>query len=173
MNHHDLYPITTRLEENNISYALGGSGMLYYLNLIDTVNDWDLIVECPKEKLLEAIHEFDWVEGRSGDYPFASQYRISISSIHIDFIGYFALHTEKGIFRLPLENIGKWDGINISSPEIWYVAYSLMKRENKANIIMEYLINNIENVNIDILKELISNKELNEEIKQDLIQLIR
>ncbi|WP_373232233.1 hypothetical protein [Cohnella sp.] len=172
MNHHDLIPIITRLEENNISYSLGGSGLLYSLRLIDTVNDWDITIECPKEKLLEAINEFDWVEGRSGDYPFASQYRINLPSINVEFIGYFAFHTEKGIFHLPMKNVGKWDNINLSSPEIWYVAYSLMKRQRKAELILEYLRNNVEKVNSDILRELLNKTELSEEIKQNLSQLI-
>lgn len=141
--------------------------------LIDTVNDWDIAVECPKEKLIEAIHDFDWKEEGSGDYPFASRYRISISSMKIDFIGYFALFSDKGVIRLPVRNIGTWDGINISSPEIWYVAYSLMKRERKAKLILEHLRNNNECTHSEILEELINNAELCEEIRQNLIPLIQ
>lgn len=72
MNHHVLFSIIKRLEENNILYSLGGSGLLYYLGLVDSVNDWDLTVECTKDNLIKAIDGYDWVEHRSGDYPFAN-----------------------------------------------------------------------------------------------------
>lgn len=139
MDHLELIPVVKSLEAHRISYALGGSGMLAYLRLTDTVHDWDLMVECPKSKLIEAIQGYEWIELSCGGYPFASQYRISIPSLYIEFIGYFALRTENGIVRLPVRSLAKWDGIRISDPEIWYVAYRLMNRESKASLLRDYL----------------------------------
>ncbi|MEK4436140.1 MULTISPECIES: hypothetical protein [Paenibacillus] len=172
MNYQVLLPLIKRLEENNIPYALGGSGLLHYLGLIDFVNDWDIVVECPKHLLFSIINEYDFTEQESGDYPFASQYRISIESLKIDFIGYFALYSDDTIINLPVHSMGKWDIINVSSPELWYVAYYLMNRKSKANIILKYLNSSKEKLNINLIEELIKIHGLNEDIKRELNLLI-
>lgn len=172
MDYKEILPIIKRLEDNNISYSLGGSGLLYYLKLIDIVNDWDLAVECPKDLLLKAIAGYDWIEQSSGDFPFASNYRISINSLKIDIIGYFALQTEGGVLNLPVSHFDKWDRIKISSPEIWYVAYSLMNRKTKAGLLLNYLKNNKSKVNRNIIVDFINTKSLNDEIREELKKLI-
>ncbi|MGZ7440438.1 hypothetical protein [Paenibacillus sp. TH7-28] len=77
MRNHELFPVIERLEKCNITYSLGGSALLYYLKLVDAINDWDITVDCAKETLIEAIQDYDWVDQKSGDHPFASQYRIN------------------------------------------------------------------------------------------------
>ncbi len=173
MNHQVLLPIIRLLEKNKITYALGGSGLLYYLKLIDSVNDWDITVECPKDTLVSAINGYDWVEQWSGDHPFASQYRLSIDSLNIDFIGSFAFHSEDEVLKLPVSIIGDWDGIKISSLEVWYVAYSLMGRQEKANLIMSYLKTNKEMVNDSLISDLTEKNGLKNEIRQELRLLIQ
>lgn len=133
--------ICDKLKKNRIPYALGGSGLLYYLGLIDKVNDWDLMVECSKEELLPVLEGLQWKEEKSGDFPFASQYRIHVPELNIDFIGSFALDSGKEIVRFPLDSCGEWDGVRVSCPEIWYVAYQMMGRESKAELLREYLKN--------------------------------
>ncbi|WP_435921099.1 hypothetical protein [Paenibacillus sp. DYY-L-2] len=78
MDPKEILPIFGRLEENSIPYALGGSGLLYYLNLMDSANDWDITVDCPKDKLIKAIGGYEWEERSTGDFPFASKYRLSV-----------------------------------------------------------------------------------------------
>lgn len=95
MTYEAIIPILNRLEENNIAYALGGSGLLYFLGLTDSIHDWDITVECPKDTLIKAIRGYDWVDQRSGDSPFASEYRLSINALHIDFIGNFACYSNE------------------------------------------------------------------------------
>ncbi|NEU26158.1 hypothetical protein G3M74_08515 [Paenibacillus polymyxa] len=97
----EILPIIRRFEENKLTYSLGGSGLLYYLNLTDVVNDWDIMVECPKDILFKAIDGYDWIELNSGDYPFASKYRIQITSLKIDIMGGFAFYTEGEVVHLP------------------------------------------------------------------------
>lgn len=168
MRPHELFPIIERLEKCNITYSLGGSAVLYDLKLVDAVNDWDLTVDCAKETLIEAIQDYDWAEQKSGDPPFASQYRIKIDSLNIEFIGYFALHTDHGVLRLPVSHLGTWDGIPLSSPEIWYVAYYLMNRKTKANLLLNYLKENRSTVNAALIRQLINTKMLNDELAQEL-----
>ena len=69
INPQEILPVVQRLEANNIAYSLGGSAMLCFLGLVDSVNDWDLMVDCPKFKLIEAIAGYEWIEKESGDKP--------------------------------------------------------------------------------------------------------
>lgn len=38
----ELMPIVNQLKKHDFAYALGGSGLLFCLDRIDSVNDWDL-----------------------------------------------------------------------------------------------------------------------------------
>lgn len=167
-----IIPIIRKLEENNIMYSLGGSGLLYYLNLVESINDWDITVDCSKEELLKALNGHDCLELESGDYPFASQYRLSVETQHIDFIGGFALHAEKGILQLPLERLGEWNGIHMASPEVWYVAYYLMGRQSKADLLLHYLQNNACTINYSLIEDLLKSTSLGHELRQSLISLV-
>jgi hypothetical protein len=178
----DLVRITDELKESGISYVLGGSGLLHALGLVEQVNDWDLLVECPKEKLLRVIHEYSWQEQSSGDGLFASEYRIQVVPLSIDFIGYFALRSTKGIVKLPLEkgdgegkenrngHSGSWHGIPLSAPETWYVAYTMMGRESKAELLYNYLKDT--NRNEELIRKLVRNEMMEESIKENLLQLL-
>ncbi|MGP0576863.1 hypothetical protein ACTP13_07580 [Paenibacillus peoriae] len=175
IDHQDILPIIRRFEEDEITYSLGGSGLLYYFNLTDLVNDWDLMVECPKDTLLKAIDGYDWIEQDSGDYPFASKYRIHITSLRIDIIGGFAFYAEGEVVHLPTSHIRnrEWDGIKVSSPEIWYVAYYLMGREEKSNLILGYLKTHKEIVDKHLIRDILKKNGLNDEIREELSKLIQ
>lgn len=167
LNHQILYPIIRRLEEHHIPYSLGGSGLMVALNLVDAVQDWDMTVDCSKDTLIQAIEGIDWIEQRSGDRPFASGYRISIPSLSIDFIGNFALYSGEQIVYLPVHTSGMWEGIRLSSPEIY-----LMGRREKADLLLKYMQTNREMINVALLDELLTNKEMDDELRQGLERLI-
>ncbi len=163
-----LIPLIESLEKNKISYNLGGSALLYSMKLTDQVNDWDVLVDCPKDHLLRSIEAFPWIEEHSGDPPFASQYRICIPDINVDLIGGFALHTETGIFRVPLVDSRSWNGVRLSSPELWFVAYSLMQRKAKADLLLKYLKSGGAAPNRELLQRLIREQAIPDFIKADL-----
>ncbi|BFT71831.1 hypothetical protein [Paenibacillus sp. P36] len=167
-----LVRITDKLTELGIPYALGGSGLLHALGLVEQMNDWDLLVECPKEKLTEAIQGYSWQEQTSGEGLFASEYRIQVVPLSIDFIGYFAMRSMKGIVKLPLgkREGSSWQGIPLSAPETWYVAYKMMGREPKAELLYNYLKN--KDRNEEIITELARNEMMDESIKADLLRLL-
>lgn len=136
-----IHSITDRLDKASIPYASGGSGLLYSLGLTDQVRDWDLTTDAPIEAVTDALQGIAWTRAVSGDYPFASSYRLSIPSdmLPIDLIGGFAIHSETGLCRLPSYSSGVWEQIRMGSPEVWAVAYSLMNREEKAQKLLAYL----------------------------------
>lgn len=178
----DLVRMTDKLKESGISYALGGSGLLHALGLVEQVNDWDLLVECSKEKLLKVIEGYSWQEQSSGDGLFASEYRIQVVPISIDFIGYFALRSTKGIVKLPIDKghgegkrnregyKGSWQGIPLSTPETWYVAYKMMGRESKAELLYNYLKHTDRDE--ESIMKLVRNEMMEESIKECLLHLL-
>lgn len=172
MDPKEILPIIERLEENRIPYALGGSGLLYYLNLMNNANDWDITVDCSKDKLIKAIGGYEWEERKTGDFPFASKYRLNVASLKIDFIGYFAIHAEEKVVKLPVRRYRKWENIHLSSPEIWYVAYDLMGRKEKADLILNYLNTNKEVANTEVIHDLIKQLGQTNKLAQELKKLI-
>ncbi|WP_036746753.1 hypothetical protein [Paenibacillus sp. UNC451MF] len=133
--------ITGRLDAANIHYASGGSGLLYSLGLSDHFRDWDITTDAPFEVIADALQGIPWTDSPSGDYPFASSYRISIphDTLPIDLFGGFAIHTESGVCRLHSYSTTVWEQIRMGSPLVWAIAYSLMNRQDKALKLFDYL----------------------------------
>lgn len=138
-----------QLEALGISYALGGSALLLSLDLGAQVRDWDITTDAPLEVISEALTKsgYSWEALPSGDGPYASQYRLSLSlavdseedSVPIDLIGSFAIRSESGLCRLPCHAAFEWEGLKMASPEIWAAAYALMGRQAKAELLYGYL----------------------------------
>ncbi|MDF2961381.1 MAG: hypothetical protein K0S39_3116 [Paenibacillus sp.] len=145
-----------QLDKAGIRYASGGSGLLYSLGLTDEVRDWDLTTDAAYEEIEAALQGWVWAVSTSGDYPFASSFRMTIADerLPIDLIGRFAIHSEKGICRMPAISPFEWQRIRMGSPEVWAVAYALMDRNAKANKLFTYLQDH--GANRDTLQRLLS-----------------
>ncbi|CAG7647215.1 hypothetical protein PAESOLCIP111_05340 [Paenibacillus solanacearum] len=133
--------VVEKLEQNRIDYALGGSGLLHSLGLTDVVRDWDLMTDAPKHRVLEALQHFEVTEIISGDYPFASEYKLLIhdKDPQVEITGRFSIYSSKGLCRIPAAAVSRWNGIHVGSPEAWYAAYALMNRKEKAELLLSYL----------------------------------
>ncbi|QBS37619.1 hypothetical protein E1B22_07260 [Thermaerobacter sp. FW80] len=57
----------------------------------------------------------------------------------MDLIGGFAIRTDGGICRLPALEGGTRQGVPTASPEVWLVAYRLMNRHDRADLLAGYL----------------------------------
>jgi hypothetical protein len=142
--HPDIAPllaVTQALTAAGIESALGGSGLLHSLGLIAEVRDWDLTTEASLEQVQRALAAFplDFPEHAGGRY--ATGYRIAICAggVDIDLMGTFAVRTAAGVCHLPTLTCGMWQGVPVGSPEVWAVAYRLMERHPKADLLSEYL----------------------------------
>ncbi|ULL13261.1 hypothetical protein DVH26_01455 [Paenibacillus sp. H1-7] len=133
--------VAALLEAEGIHYASGGSGLLYSLGLVSHVRDWDLTTDAPLEAVTAALQDIPYALVPSGDYPFASAYRLSAQddALPLDIIGGFAIHSEHGICRLPSHSPFIWENIRMGSPEVWAVAYGLMNRIEKSQLLFAYL----------------------------------
>ncbi|CAG7639082.1 hypothetical protein ACFQI7_08455 [Paenibacillus allorhizosphaerae] len=137
----NLAVVIEKLEQFHLEYSLGGSGLLHSLGLTGIVRDWDIMTEAPKDRVLEALQNFEVKEIISGDYPFASEYKLLIhdDDPQLEITGRFSIYTRKGLCRIPSLPVSRWNGIHVGSPEAWYVAYALMNRKEKAKLLLSYL----------------------------------
>jgi hypothetical protein len=137
----NLVAVTQTLDQSGIRYSLGGSGLMLSLGLSDTVGDWDVMVDAPKDQVMKALQHEQVAEIMSGDYPFGTDYKLVVQSDapQVEIIGGLSIYTDEGLCRLPSIPSAMWNGIQVGSPEVWYVAYALMNRSAKAAILLSYL----------------------------------
>lgn len=141
MDMNNLTLVTSQLESSNIKYALGGSGMLLSLGLSDTINDWDIMTDAPKEQILKALQQFRIKETTGAEYPFGTEYKLAIHENvpQVEILGRFAIYNDQQLCNIPTVPATIWQGVQVSAPEVWYVAYALMERTAKADLLLEYL----------------------------------
>lgn len=163
----NLLAVTERLQHEGIPYALGGSGLLHSLGLTAAVRDWDIMTDAPKEQVMKALENLTVQEARSGDYPFGSKYKLVVQSENpqVEILGSFSIHSDKGLCQLPAVPVSLWQGIHVGSPEVWYVAYALMNRKDKSDLLLHYLKE--KEANKEILQRLV-----NEPLPDELIEVI-
>ena len=124
-----LRVVTARLDAAGIEWAVGGSGLLAALGLVEHVNDWDVQVECDPEplKFLFATlpHEFHGHGGCHADW------KLAFEAQRTELIPRFAFFAPAGVVRIRLHVTRHWLGLPIASPEGWAVAYWLMGRDDE------------------------------------------
>ncbi|MEK3658682.1 hypothetical protein NSQ29_03925 [Paenibacillus sp. FSL F4-0236] len=140
----NLVIVTEKLEQFGINYSLGGSGLLLSLGLFNFAHDWDIMTDAPKETIIDALRNFKVEELKSGDYPFGSEYKLLIHKRNpqVEILGNFSIYSTKGLCKMPTVPTSSWNGVQVSAPEVWFVAYALMNRMDKANLLFSFLKNN-------------------------------
>lgn len=141
---HDLAPARTvagALARHHLTAVLGGSGLLFSLGLVSAVRDWDLMTEASLEQVTRALDGLAWQRVSAGDPPFATEYRleVSVGDRAVDLIGRFAFTTGSGLCRMPAIPAFTWEGVEVSAPEVWLVAYALMGRTEKAGLLRRWV----------------------------------
>jgi hypothetical protein len=119
-----LRRITARLDAEGIAWAVGASGLLASLGLVDEVHDWDVQVEADPEKLQWLFagvpHSFHGHGGCHADW------KLAFGDERTELIPRFAFYAPAGVVNLPLRVSGHWRGLPIASSEGWACAYWLM-----------------------------------------------
>ena len=119
-----LRSITARLDRAGIEWAVGASGLLASLGLVDQVNDWDIQVEADPEALralyADLPHEFHGHGGCHADW------KLSFGEARTEVIPRFAFFVPAGVVHVRLAVSRHWRGLPIASPEGWACAYALM-----------------------------------------------
>lgn len=129
------------LEAGGVVAALGGSGLLYSLGLVDSVRDWDLTTDAPFGQVQAALGALPWQPAPTGDQGYATAHRINVTpdGADIDLMVGYAVRCERGVVQFPTVVTGDLQGIPVGSPEVWAVAYQLIGRPQKAAALNDYL----------------------------------
>jgi hypothetical protein len=139
-----LLEIGARLDRAGLSWALGGSGLLLALSLVDRANDWDVTCDVPAE-VVEA--EFaDLPHASTGNNGVHADQKLMFEPARTELICRFAFFTPGGIVHLPTIVRGRWNGVPLASAEVWATAYALMgelesskRRRERAELLLAYL----------------------------------
>lgn len=138
------------LENENITWGVGGSLLLSFYQLIDKPNDIDILVtESNAAELNEIMLSIGKPKEAKATNPFRTTIfsKYTIDDIGIDIMGGFAVQHNNGVYRLVLQqdsivDYKKINGVNIPlcSLEDWYILYWLIpNKQEKAILIENYL----------------------------------
>ncbi len=143
-----LIEIAEKLNQNNITWALGGSGMLYFYKIVDNFNDLDLlIVENDVDKFNEIFENYNFKEIKSSGL-FSSKYfsKGKINDIEIDVIAGFTINENDISHYYPLNvddvNVCLLNDVEIKLDSLtnWLTYYNLMGRSEKSKLISDRLL---------------------------------
>ena len=134
-----------RLAAAGIPQALGTSGLLYSMGLVDHVNDWDVTCDAELETLQRLFADEPTVAfGSSGIHADA---KLQIAGGSIELIANYAFFVPGGVVRIPTIVGGSWNGVATGTPEVWAAAYWLMghledvpRRRERAERVFEWLL---------------------------------
>ena len=141
------------LNENNITWALGASLLLYLKGITDKFNDIDLMVsenDIEKTKNIFLSLGKEYAKNPNLQYKSKCFLEFNIDGIDFDIISgfiivnnncdhYFPLEKHSIVEYFYLENIS----IPLQSVNDWLTYYSLMNRKEKVEMIKNYLNKNI------------------------------
>jgi hypothetical protein len=123
--------------------ALGGSGLLLAHGLVATVRDWDITVDDDPARVEAALTNAGLsFQGSLGDtVTYDTRWRIIVDGgdHDIDIMIGFAVRTPTGTVAIPAVVDGSWNGMPLASLEAWLVAYRLMERPGKPDLIAHHL----------------------------------
>ena len=132
-----LTSVTQHLEREGLEYALGGSGLLVALGLAEVAHDWDLTTDAPLDRVRAALDAMD--HEAMGPANLHADHKLIVDDGKIEIIVGFAIRSGENTVRIPTLVTGHWNGLAIGSPAAWAVAYWLLGREAKAELLLGHL----------------------------------
>jgi len=143
--------IVTEFGKAHIHWGIGGSQLLKFYGITETVNDLDLLIAL--EDIDAALLVLDSL-GKRIEIPHKSEYitesftRFQIDGIEVDVMANFKIEHEAGIYDFQFDKSTKVKTVIVdevpfplTSLEEWYIAYLLMKdRDSKVGMIEAYLL---------------------------------
>ena len=132
-----LWEVHTRLERAGIAHALGASALLHALGLWDHVGDWDVNVEADHDVLGPLLADLAPVKfGSSGIH---ADSKLQLFDAQVEVIVRMAIVAEGQVVRIPTLPASAWRGVPVGSPEAWAVAYALLGRAEKSELLFRSL----------------------------------
>ena len=148
-----LVKIARALNDNKITWAIGGSLMLYFKGITDHFQDIDImVIEGDVHKLKELLLTFGIFTSTNPIEKYKTKYFLEfiIDEVDIDIMAGFSIVNDGKEYdcSLKLDQIYEnyvIEGVNIpiQSPELWREYYRLMGRKDKVEMINRYYAKNI------------------------------
>ncbi len=123
--------------------AVGGSGLLAALGLIDRVRDWDVTTDAQTMTVEAALqaHGLPAAPAPVGEGRYATRARFVIRDLdhNVEVLVGFALRDSKGnVVPLPTRVTRTWRGLPIADPDVWLKAYRLLQRHDWADLLQHW-----------------------------------
>lgn len=139
-----LSKLAAKFQEQNLSWAIGSSLLLYLKGYVDTFNDLDIMVTAEDAGKMESIlHTFGTLQpSEPGTYATKHFREFLIGDIEVDMIGGFAIVKDGNVYDCDLhpsqitgyaEVLGQQ--IPLQSIALWRTYYDMIGRKNKVDII--------------------------------------
>jgi hypothetical protein len=133
-----LEAVAGRLEEHDIPFLLGGSGLLHALGLDVPVRDLDLMLRARDRARFEAAAG-DWLVGVTTEpgtvLTSAWKATLDIGGVEVEGLGGLGF---AGGPELPFRAGGTWRGVPLAAPEVWWAAYRAYKPDRA--VLLETLV---------------------------------
>ncbi len=125
------------LEAAGLTCALGGSGLLAALGLADSIRDWDLTTDADLERVAPLFAGApSLASGPSGVH---ADHKLALEDGAIEIICRFAFRSGEAVVRIPTVVSARREGIPIGSAEAWAIAYALLGRPAKSELLFAWL----------------------------------
>lgn len=139
-----LREVLAVLDRAELPHAVGASGLLMALGLVDRINDWDVTVEADVDTLAELFAGRSFTRyGNSGGH---ADHKLTFETEKIELISRFAFFVPGGVVRVPTVVTRTWNDLPIGSPAAWAAAYAIMaeqesdpRRAARAELLFEWL----------------------------------
>jgi hypothetical protein len=140
--------VLTRLLElchaGRMQVALGGSALLASQGLTDVIRDWDVTTDAPPARVRHVLEglglPFHERTIRRDPYRTRQLLAIDADDHSIDVIVGFALLAPDGtLVELPSRVCATWNGLPIADPAVWYQAYTLLGRPDRATLLRPFV----------------------------------
>lgn len=137
--------VLAALAARGVEAAIGGSGLLAALGLVDRVRDWDVTTDAPAEVVRAALDDtglpYRSAAVRDGVYATRERYVVTAADHEVDVIVGFAVHdpAAASVAPLPTKVTGQWRGLPLADPAVWALAYRLIGRSDRAALLDRWL----------------------------------
>lgn len=127
-----------RLLAAGIPSVIGGSALLVSLGLLERANDWDLVTDAEPAAVRPVLDEIGLAYSlaeTSGIFRTGALFTVSAEDHEIDVLVQFALEAPEGVVVIPARAGEMWRGLRMARPEEWRLAYRLLGRDDRADLL--------------------------------------
>lgn len=174
-----LGKVVSTFNDNNVRFGVGASLLLKAYDIISDVNDIDIIVH-PDDinKASEIMDSLGYKKEVLGHVSYKTEHFLEycIDGIDFDIMSNMAMTSDTGVYVYPFKeeeltyrDIFGCTGLPLLSLENWYVAYMMIGRPEKVELLFDFLTKN--GFDKDILKENLL-LQVNDSVKLNINKLL-